>query len=317
MRKTLQELFVDRTRHSHAFCKMLDGQTLRRIMVLTAASGMGKSWLLHTFAHEARRRKLPLVRIDFADRQPYDTLMLARRCRDALGPEHFNPLTEAINHATTAHVTLATDTATSLPNLAPPPAQLSVDTGGGDYAQGEIDKRQGTFIEGPIIKDNFFVIGSNDPIMRQAVEDRITSAFFECLARICGQTRVVFLFDTYERNTLKSENWMPRAADRWICGELLSRIRDGKLQNVIVVIAGRRAPEFGAAWNEVLGHMKLDLLEYSDMKEYLRERRGLAAITDAEVERLCQAVAGSPQVLGMIGDNLEQANKPASKDDDW
>jgi hypothetical protein len=51
--------------------------------------------------------------------------------------------------------------------------------------------------------------------------------------------------------------------------------------------------------------------------EYLRDRRGLSVITDAEAARLCQAVAGNPQVLGLIGDNLEQANAPAANDDDW
>ncbi|HEU5100074.1 MAG TPA: hypothetical protein VFU22_13690, partial [Roseiflexaceae bacterium] len=81
--------------------------------------------------------------------------------------------------------------------------------------------------------------------------------------------------------------------------------------------AGRRAPEFGTEWNEVLGRISLEPLECADIKIYLRERRGLSAITDAEAERLGQAVAGSPQVLGLIGDNLEQANKPKPQDDEW
>src|SRR5215211_6875524 len=111
MRKTLRELFVNRTRQSDAFRKMLEGQSRRRIMILTAGPGMGKSWLLQIFAQEAGSRKLPLVQIDFADGQAYDTLMLVRRCRDSFGPEHFNALTQAINDATTARLTLTTDTA--------------------------------------------------------------------------------------------------------------------------------------------------------------------------------------------------------------
>ena len=54
MAKTLRELFVDRARQLDAFQKMLAGQTPRRIMVLTAGPGMGKSWLIRTYAQAAR-----------------------------------------------------------------------------------------------------------------------------------------------------------------------------------------------------------------------------------------------------------------------
>ena len=100
-------------------------------------------------------------------------------------------------------------------------------------------------------------------------------------------------------------------------GQLLARIRDGKLANVAIVLAGRRVPEFGVEWNEVLGRVTLDLLDCSYITEYLRERRGLSSISDAQAQVLCQAVAGNPQVMGLIGDNLEQANKPKAEDDEW
>jgi hypothetical protein len=128
---------------------------------------------------------------------------------------------------------------------------------------------------------------------------------------------VVFLFDTYERNTLDSERWSPSAADRWIAGQVLTRIRDGKLPNAIAVLAGRRAPEFGVEWNEAIGTISLDLLECGHVTEYLRERRGLSNISDEQAQVLCQAVAGNPQVMGMIGDNLEQAARPKVQDDEW
>jgi hypothetical protein len=319
MTKTLRELFVDRTRQSDAFHKMVEGLSRRRIMVLTAGPGLGKSWMLQIFALEAASRKLPLVQIDFADGQAYDALMLVRRCRDAFGPEHFNALTQAINEATAARITLTTETPAPAPAPAPAiPAQVAVDTGGGDFAAGNIDKRQGqVFIDGPVIKDNYFVVQTDNPLVRQVIEDRINTAFFECLTTLSARSKLVFLFDTYERNSLETERWLSSEADRWIMGQLLARIRDGRLQNAVVVIAGRRAPDFGTEWNEVLGRISLDLLDCADIKVYLRERRGLTVITDAEAERLCQAIAGSPQVLGLIGDNLEQANKPKAQDDEW
>ncbi|HET9224910.1 MAG TPA: hypothetical protein VFO07_20520 [Roseiflexaceae bacterium] len=318
MAKTLRELFVDRTRQSDAFRKMLEGQTRRRIMVLTAGPGMGKSWMLQIFAQEAIDRGLPLVRIDFADGQAYDALMLVLRFRDAFGAQHFEGLMQAIGEATSARVTIAADGGRPQPVPTPVAESVTVDTGGGDFAAGDIDKRQGqVFIDGPVVQGNYFVFQTDNPLVRQVIEDRITAAFFDCLAKLTAQTRAVFLFDTYERNSLEADRWSPSAADRWIIGQLLARIRDGKLPNVVVVLAGRRAPEFGTEWNEVLGRISLEPLECADIKIYLRERRGLSAITDAEAERLCQAVAGSPQVLGLIGDNLEQANKPKPQDDEW
>jgi len=94
-------------------------------------------------------------------------------------------------------------------------------------------------------------------------------------------------------------------------------LRDGKLPNAVIVLAGRRAPEFGVEWNEVLGRTSLDLLECGFVTEYLRERRGLSNISDEQAQVLCQAVAGNPQVMGLIGDNLEQANRPKVEDDEW
>jgi hypothetical protein len=308
MSKTLRELFVNRVRHSDIFRRMLEGQARRRIMVITAGSGMGKSWLLRVFAAEAAGRKVPLAQIDFSDGQAYDTLSLVRRCRDSFGPEHFDALTQAIDEATTARVALSTAGAA-------PAGPINVSIGSENILTSSTINVSD--VGNTIIKDNSFILQTDNPILRQAIEDRINAAFFDCLAELSAKTRVVFLFDTYERNSLESERWSPSVADRWIAGQVLARIRDGKLDNVVAVLAGRRAPEFGVEWNEVLGRLSLDLLECSYIKEYLRERRGLSSISDAQAEVLCQAVAGNPQVMGLIGDNLEQAARPKVADEEW
>jgi hypothetical protein len=307
MQRPLRDLFVDRSQHRAVFRKMLDGQTSRRIMLLEAGAGMGKSWLLHIFAHEAKSRNVPLVHIDFADRQPYDTIMLVRRCRDSFGPGYFNPLTQAINDVTIPRVTFSTVGGAS-------PATVDVNIGSENVLTnsainvGEV---------GTIIKDNFFTIRTDDLLVRQAIEDRINLTFFACLEQLCKQTSVLFLFDSYERNSLKPDRWISRSADRWICGQLLARIREGTLNNAVVVLAGQMVPRFGITWNEILGRLYLDPFRPSDVKEYLCERRRLLSLTDIEVERFHQAVAGHPQLLGLIADNLEQANRPALSDDDW
>ena len=307
MSKTLRELFVNRARYSDIFRRMLEGQARRRVMIISAGAGLGKSWLLRIFAYEAGSRQLPLAQIDFADGQAYDALSLVLRCRDAFGAEHFGALDQAISDATTARVAVSAGAAASTP--------VNVSVGNENILTNSTISVSD--VGNTIIRDNSFVVQTDNPILRQAIEDRINSAFFECLAALAAKSRVVFLFDTYERNSLESERWSSNAADRWITGQVLARIRDGKLDNVVVVLAGRRAPEFGVEWNEVLGRVSLDLLECSHVTEYLRDRRGITTISDAQAEVLCQAVAGNPQVMGLIGDNLEQANKPKMQDDEW
>jgi hypothetical protein len=307
MSKTLRELFVDRVRQSDIFRKIADGQARRSIMVITASSGMGKSWLLRIFAYEAGSRGLPLAQIDFADGQAYDALTLVRRCRDAFGGEYFVALDREIVEATTARVAL-----TATPQTAGP---INVAFGNENTITGS--NINISDIGNTVIRDNSFILQTNNPILRQAIEDRINEAFFECLAALAAQKRVVFLFDTYERTSLEADRWSSSAADRWVMGQLLARVRDGKLANVAIVLAGRRVPDFGVEWNEVLGRVALDLLECSHVTEYLRERRGLASISEAQAQVLCQAVGGNPQVMGLIGDNLEQANKPKAEDDEW
>ena len=307
MSKTLRELFVNRVRQGEIFRKMLEGQTRRRVMLITAGAGLGKSWLMRTFAAEASGRRLPLAQIDFADGQAYDGLALVRRCRDSLGPESFNALTQAINDATTARVAL------SAAGSATGPINVSV----GSENVLTSSSINISDVGSTIIRDNSFVIQSDNPLLRQAIEDRVNVAFFDCLAALAAKTRVVFLFDTYERTSLEPERWVASAADRWVIGQLLTRMRDGRLDNVMAVLAGRRLPEMGVEWNELLGRTSLDLLGCGYVTEYLRERRGLSNITDAQAEVLCQAVAGNPQVMGLIGDNLELAARPKVEDDEW
>jgi hypothetical protein len=302
--RSLQELFVDRLKQLDRFRKSLDGATSRRIILISAGSGMGKSWLLKRFASEAADRGARSVLIDFSDGQAYDVLTLVRRFRDALGANHFNRLTAAINEAT-----------------AP---RLVISDGGGGGGGGGInfgssqlgDISIGDVAGRNIIKDNLFIVQADNPLVIQAIEDRITQVFFECLGELTATGPVLFLFDTYERTSQSSEGWSSNVTDRWITRELLTRIREGRLANTVVVLAGRRLPDLGADWAQVVGTLPVELFSQADVSTYLRENRGLSSLTDAEVQTLFNAVQGNPQLLGIIGDNLEQTVRPGD-DDDW
>lgn len=303
--RTLQDLFVDRLTQLERFRKSLEGDSPRRIIIITAPPGMGKSWLVKQFMYEATSAGALTVLLDFADTQAYDALMLVRRFRDALGAVHFNALTHAINEATSARVVIdggSTD-----------PANVNISLGTNNTI-GSVEI--GDVAGGNIIKDNLFIIQTDNPLLLQAVEDRITTVFFEGLTALAQRSKIVFFFDSYERNSLDADRWVPTAADRWITRELLGRIRDGKLPNALAVLAGRRAPDFGVEWNSVLGRMQLEAFVLEDVAQYLRENRGLSNLTDADVQTLFNAVQGNPQLMGIIGDNLEQATRPAA-DEEW
>lgn len=301
--RSLQELFVDRLKQLERFRKSLEGSSGRKIILISAGPGMGKSWLLRRFAQEAAERGARHVLVDFSDGQAYDVLTLVRRFRDALGPVEFNRLTMAINEATAPRLVLSDEGA---------PSSASVNFSGaqaGDVTLGDVAGRN-------IIKDNFFIVQTDNPLLLQAIEDRVTQVFFECLNDLVEASTALFLFDSYERTTQEGDRWISNAADRWIQRELLLRIREGRLPNTLVVLAGRRLPEFDASWATVVGQLPLELFTLADVAQYLRENRGLPNLTDNDVQTLFAAIQGNPQLLGIIGDNLEQATRPAS-DDDW
>jgi hypothetical protein len=302
--RTLQDLFVDRDKQIDRFRKSLDGTAGRRIILVTAGPGMGKSWLLRQFVNEAKAKAARTVLIDFSDRQAYDVLMLVRRSRDALGAEHFNRLTAAINDATAPRITI-NEAAGGSNNSA------GVNLSNSQVQDVVIQEAAGR----NIIKDNLFIVQSDNPLLLQAMEDRITQVFFECLNDLVKTQRVVFIFDSYENTSTDGGQWVPNAADRWITRELLFRIRDNQLPNTLVVLGGTRVPEFGIEWNAVIGRLPLDPFTVEDVTEYLRINRGLSNLSDSQIQLLHMAVQGNPQQLGIIGDNLEQANKPADEED--
>lgn len=307
--RPLEDLFVDRLKELDRFRRSLEGTSGRRVILVTAGPGMGKSWLLRRFAQEAEARGGAHALIDFSDGQAYDVLTLVRRFRDLIGQDHFNQLTATINEATAPRLIIT--------EQSPPPLEPADDAAvnfagaqTGDVSIGDVAGRN-------IIKDNLFLIQTDNPLLLQSIEDRVTQVFFECLAAIVASEPILFLFDSYEKTSQEGDRWVSNAADRWIQRELLRRIRDGRLPNTIVVLAGRRLPAFDAEWAKVVGPLPLELFTVNDVAEYLRQNRRLASLTDAEVQTLFNAVQGNPQLLGIIGDNLERSATAGAPDDDW
>jgi hypothetical protein len=111
--------------------------------------------------------------------------------------------------------------------------------------------------------------------------------------------------------------WEATPVDLWIRDELLRRVLNQELINVIVVLAGRRLPNFDPPRTTYIGEVSMNTLGPTDVEEYLRVRLGLQAITQSEAQRLYQAIDGIPQLLGVVGDNLVRRLHPALEDELW
>ncbi|MCX7791983.1 MAG: hypothetical protein N2378_15195 [Chloroflexaceae bacterium] len=279
--------WIDRPRQRDALRRSLTGGNEPKILALCAAPGMGKSWLLRQFADDALQLGARVSLLDLGDGQAYDTLALVRQLRDALGAPFFDPLTQTINEVTAPRLTVNV-------RVRPRAPAQPLLTGAGH----------------PGVKDNLFVVQTDDPRLLSAIDDRVTRVFFACLEDLAARAPVLLLFDSYEHASLDGERWLPGVADRWIREELLRRIRDGRLRNTVVVLAGRLLPPFDASWASALGALSLEALSYAEVARYLGARHGGERLSDAEVQAIYALTRGRPYLVGVIGDALEGRDGP-------
>ena len=290
------KLFVNREKQTAGFIKMMEGGTPKRVMLIEAGGGLGKSWTIEYMRAECQRRGIPNVEIDFADGTVYDFLAMLRRARDSFGATMFNSFTQIINEVT--QPTLRIETSTSVSNAAVSLGQNNT-FAGASVAVGDV-------AGGNIIKDNSFVINADSAVIRQALQDRLTVAFFDCLSALTAKGPLCFFFDTYDKATLEAENWL--------VSQLLPRLRDGQLTNVVVVVTGRSVIKLESAWDGLVARTGLDLLKVEHVTEYLVQRCGLQN-EPSVINALFHASTGQPQLLAMLAENILRSQDSGGQDD--
>lgn len=292
----IAKLFVNREKQTAGFLKMMEGGTPKRVMLIEAGGGLGKSWTIEFMRAECQRRSIPNVEIDFSDGVVYDFLNVLRRARDSFGASLFNAFTQAINEVT--QPTLRIESAASSSNAA-------INFGQGNTFT-EANVAVGDVAGGNIIKDNSFVINADSAVIRQALQDRLTVAFFDSLSALTAKGPVCFFFDTYDKVTLEAEGW--------IVSQLLPRLRDGQLTNVVVVITGRSVIKLDSTWDGLVARTGLDLLKMEHVSEYLVNRCGLKD-EPSVINALFQASTGQPQLLAMLAENILRSQDTGGQDD--
>ncbi|MCL4869763.1 MAG: hypothetical protein KJ063_12420 [Anaerolineae bacterium] len=289
--------FVNREKQYQGFQKMLAGETTRSIMLVEAPADMGKSWVVQRMRHLCEEQGVGSVLVNFRDRRAHDYLSLVRVARDQLGAESFNHLTQVINNFTNVNI-----------NLVGGGPSRGVNVGDVAAAQGDVnltlqEVAGGNIIKDNVIRDNQFYIQADSEVARRAAEIQINDAFFSCLSDVLKKGPVVFLFDSYEDVT--------KEADQWIQEYLLARIADGLPGTILVIIAGRTAPELSSSLKQLIAKTGLTLFTEDHVKEYIQVKRKL---TGLDLGTIFKTSGGYPGLLAKMADVAAMDDE---EDEDW
>ncbi|MCP4427040.1 MAG: hypothetical protein GY803_21325 [Chloroflexi bacterium] len=177
----------------------------------------------------------------------------------------------------------------------------------------EVDWRQGLddYLDGagdgetavPTQTDSHAPLHADSDRERQNAERQINNAFFDCLAALLADKQpVALLFDAYEA--------APPEAQRWLRDELLPRLNDDPLKDIVAIITGRKTPDLtDLGIKTLLVETKLDPFVEADVREYFEERRN---ITGLDLRTIILTSGGVPGALAMMADHA----MPAAADDD-
>ncbi len=155
------------------------------------------------------------------------------------------------------------------------------------------------------ITDSKALLRADSQQERQHAERQINNAFFDCLAAILpDKNPVVLLFDSVEA--------APPEAQRWLLDELLPRLSEAALKDMVIIITGRKTPDMSQLnIQHLLVETKLDPFVETDIREYFEDRR---KITGLDLRTVILTSGGIPGALAMMADH---ALITTAEDDDF
>jgi hypothetical protein len=144
------------------------------------------------------------------------------------------------------------------------------------------------------IADSNALLRADSQQERQHAERQISSAFFDGLAAIIqDKSPAVLLFDSVEA--------APPEAQRWLLDELLPRLTDESLKDMVVIITGRKTPDMSRLdIQHLLVETKLEPFVEADIREYFEDRR---KITGLDLRTIILTSGGIPGALAMMADH--------------
>jgi hypothetical protein len=130
---------------------------------------------------------------------------------------------------------------------------------------------------------------------------RLTDQFIENLVSATRKELVVVFFDDVDKMTENTKYWV------W--NELLTPIRDGRLNNIKFVLCGCKEPALDRDWRFVVKTAKLKPLAHEHVLSYLAKRGVEEAVREAVAVVLMQATGGNAYQLANLVDGLLKAQK--------
>lgn len=164
---------------------------------------------------------------------------------------------------------------------------------------------ENTAVTTAFITDSNALLRADSQQERQHAERQISKAFFDCLAAIIrDRSPAVFLFDSVEA--------APPDAERWLLEELLPRLTEDPLKDLVIIITGRKTPDMSRLdIRHLLVETKLEPFVEADIREYFEERR---KITGLDMRTIILTSGGVPGALAMMADH---AVVTSEEDDDF
>jgi hypothetical protein len=272
--------FVDRDRERRKFQKILDGESVQRIMMIRAGAGMGKTWLINNFRHECSCRQIPYAIIDFSTRsQGYNYLEVLRSIRDSLGAQNFNDFTVLVNQCfirSNPFQSLTDLSSTSSVDIKSSPQESSIDNVAGR----------------DIIRDNnfFFTRPDTPPELLRSI---LTDCFKNCLQKMIGNLLpgqfIVWHFDSFEK--------IDPITREWILEEFLQEIKEQAISQLIIVLAGQDVPTLPLDWKLIASQYTLEPWTLNDYQEYLGKKQ--MELDSKRIQALHRSYSGRPLDLAM------------------
>lgn len=155
------------------------------------------------------------------------------------------------------------------------------------------------------IKDSNAPVWADSDMERRRAEHQINNAFFECLSTLMADTgRAAFLFDSIEA--------APMAVEHWLLEELLPRLRDGQLDQLVLIVTGRKTPDLSEVdVKHLVVETTLSPFTEEHVREYFEERRNIEGL---DLRTIILTSGGVPGALAMMADH---AMTEAQDDDDF
>jgi len=229
----------------------------KRIMCLHGPGGIGKSVLLSRMMEECNKRDLEWLYIEWEDTKRFNYLDIMRKIRNNTVPSLFQLFNDRVNFYTVPNYEMKIA-------LEAGPIQNVEVLKGGEVKQSGVTVHVGHKVE---IKDSKINVKRPD---RDVTEDEIvidlTNAFMPCLKTLTNERPLILFFDALE----KADD----LAYAWIWDELLSRVRDEEIQNLIVILSGRKKFEPDPTFFDSSEVYALKPFRAEHILDYL-EKRGL------------------------------------------